>query len=129
MVDFNNAATVGIPATDVEKICVLQRRDNMIEAIESTNIKKQLNANPAIHIMKARLYSLFLNLQPALKRNKTKTYEVIEQLCRIPKDYNECMQGFTYLNTYLDEIKITRLDTIKTYDQDDIEAENKMKGY
>lgn len=52
--DFNNETTVGIPAADVERISILQRRYDMIEALEDYKKKRLNGVGVTLSIVRAR---------------------------------------------------------------------------
>ena len=70
MVDFDSGETVGTPASDIVRILLLQRRDYVIEAIEKYYQLKSGGVNHGLGVVRARLRSLFLEMQAALKRRK-----------------------------------------------------------
>ena len=129
MVDFNNEATIGTPAVDVVRILILQRHSDLIEAWEDYLKKKYSGVQPNKAIVSARLLSLFLQIQPAIKRRYTpKEYEKIEKELRGVGTEEDIQKQIYFLNEYLDDIKLTRIDTKKPYDKTKVEIENKAKG-
>lgn len=127
MVDFNNETTITTPAADVIKILILQRRNDFIEASESYLKGEFGGSTMEIDILKARLYSLFYELQAALKRHyKPKEYEVLIKELK-GQDYNTLMNAFFKINEWLDYMKLTRVDTKQRYDSTRVETENSMK--
>ena len=131
MVDFNNETTIGRPAVDIERVSVLQRRYEYIEALEDYNKHKFMNARKDTSIIRARLVSLFLELQGTIKRHlKEKEYNELYTNIFNAKDFEINLQSFLIINEFIDDkLKITRLDTQKYYDASNVEEENKEKGY
>jgi len=129
MVDFNNETTIGTPAVDIVRILILQRHSDLIEAWEMYNKEKGKGIQVRIGVVRARLFSLYLQLQPSLKRRlKPKTYVVVDKQIREAEKEEEVIKQLYFLNEYLDELRITRIDTKKQYDSTNTETENKAKG-
>lgn len=128
--DFNNETTVGVPAADVERISILQRRYDLIEAYEDYRKKKLMNAGVQLSIVRARLFSLFIEVQAMLKRRMSKAdYDLVLNGCLDSTNEFEIREIIFKINEQLDEVKLTRIDTSRVYDQTDVEAENKEKGF
>lgn len=124
MVDYNNETTIGTPANDVLKIQILERRSNVFEAYEDYNKKSAQGINSDTAFIKARVYTLWLELQAQFKRRLTeKKYTALLELVNSKKE-SDLLEVIYYFNEYLDEIRLTRLDTKKKYDSTDTEAEN-----
>lgn len=137
MVDFNNETTVGTPAVDVVRILILQRRADVIEALEVYNKQDDSGVDPPLPLVKSRIYSFFLELQGALKRklckkdkkgkNKSNDYDWLIKQLKSNK-FDELVDVFLYLNEYLDSIKLTRIDTKEQYDRSSFETDNRKNG-
>ena len=134
MVNFNNEATVSTPAINVMKILLLQSRENLIEALEFYNKKVTEGVNIEQSPVKARLGTLFLQLQPYLERTyKEKEYNNMLSAFQKNIFFNEkdipngdLLKLFIQLNNLMDSLKITRVDTRIQYDRTDIELDNAM---
>lgn len=130
MVDFNNDTTIGTPASDVEKISILQRRYDFIEAWEDYKKKKYRGIASPTDVIKVRLMSLFLEIQAMLKRRqKAEDYKDLYDKCMGGKDDKAILEAFITINEFIDVLRLTRIDTQKIYDSLDVEAENMEKGY
>ena len=128
--DFNNETTVGIPAADVERISILQRRYDLIEALEDYKKKRLRGSGVDLSIVRARLFSLFIEIQALLKRRlNEKDYNHILYSCLNSTKEEDLVLVIFLLNEQLDEIKLTRIDTSRVYDSKDVEEENKEKGF
>lgn len=128
MVDFNSDVTIGKPAVDIERVLVLQRRENVIEAIEQYNERHQIAGQASNHIIKSRLISMFLQMDGMLNRALTqKEYELLKDKIQ-SDDTDKLSEGFNELNRYLDKIKLTRIDNIKAHDSSNIEEDNASDG-
>ncbi len=131
MVDFDNEVTVGIPAVDVEKISILQRRHDLLEAYEDYKKKRFSGAGVPLSFVRARLISLFLEVQAMLQRRmKPEVYNKFKEDCFTEKaDENSILELVYIINGQLDEIKLTRVDTQKVYNERRVEEENKVKNF
>ena len=132
MVDFNNEATIGTPAADVERISILQRRYDLFEAYETYKKGRLSNVRTTLSITRARLISLFLELQAALERRLSKDgeYKKLKDLIFSDKlEEDDLLEAFFIINRELDKIKLITIDNQKVYDSTNVEEENKEKGY
>jgi len=128
VVDFNNETTIGTPAANIVKILLLQRRSDLIEAWELYKKKHYQNVDADISLVRARLFSWFLEFQAALQRRLSdKDYEA---LCgQIKSNEPEEIEAAIYaLNEQMDVIRLTRIDTKTAYDKTNVEIENREKG-
>lgn len=128
MVDFNNEATIGTPRHDILSVLILQRRNDVIEAIES--FKKieyqggEGNAGP----VRARLLSLFLEVRAAMKNSlKADDFAKLERSIG-STDMSDVSKALTTIDEWLYAKNITRIDNRAKVDTDDIEAVNKSHG-
>ena len=128
IVDFDNEATIGTPDVDIVRVLILQRRADVFEALEQYNKDNYANIQTDISVIKARLYSLFLELQGGLKRRlKAKDYnDLVKQLDS--KEPTDVLKVILMLNEYLDSLNLTKIDTKKKYDKTRVEKEHKVKG-
>jgi len=131
MVDFNNEATIGTPAGDVERISILQRRYDLIEAYESYKKARFQGANASLSISRARLISLFVELQASLERRFTSEVykELREKIFSDSLEEPDFIEAVFTINRELDKMRLITIDTQKVYDSLDVEEENKIKGY
>lgn len=110
MVDFNNETTVTRPAADIVRVLILERRNNVIEAFEFYANKDKQGISMGIAAIQSRLFSLFLELQASLKRKRKDRYEDIKAQVQSRK-YDDLLEAFFVINEYLDELKLTQIDT------------------
>jgi hypothetical protein len=131
MVDFNNEATISTPALEVEKISILQRRYDFLEAYEDYKKKRLLNTPQPLSYATARLITLFLECRALLQRRlKKEEFIKLEKLIfTTPEREKDILEIFYIINTQLDEVQLTKIDTNKVYDSTKVETENKAKGY
>ena len=131
MVDFNNETTIGTPAVDVVRILILQRRSDLIEAIERHNKISFQGSDTDGAVIRARLISLFIEVQAGLKRRLVaQDYEALKKRVYDPNaDYDTIMECLEYINSYLDELRLTRIDTKPLVDKTKWEEHNQAYGY
>jgi len=127
MVDFNAEATVSSSAYDILRVLILQRRNDVIDAIESY-LKIEEHSTPDTNIIRARMFSLFLEIQAMLKRkHRPDEYDSIKLLCT-DKDFVKLQDVFLIINEFLDENRLIRIDTKEIYDKTRVSKEDKAKG-
>jgi len=129
MVDFNNDTTVGMPAVDIERVSILQRRYDFIEAFEF--YKKRTLSNVAMpnDLVRSRLLSLFLQMQGGFKRRyDKKDYDRIKDACWNSKTEEDIIEAFYQLSEELDKLNITKIDNRRAVRRDIAEEENKDAG-
>lgn len=127
MVDFNNDVTIGTPAIDIVRVLILQRRNDVIEAMEAHNKAALQNIASDNSFVRARLSSFFLEIQAALKRHlNDKEYADLKAMIDSDKD-EDIMAAFIIMNEWTDKIRLTRIDTKNQYDSTRTEVENEEK--
>ena len=129
MVDFDNQTTIGTPASDVVKILILQRRADLFEALEFYNKKKFQGVDLDLAIVKARIITLWVELEETLHRKMKKDdYDRLKK--NIQSDKEETLiDCIIELNRFIgDKLRLTRLDTRQQYDSTRADTENKAKG-
>lgn len=131
MVDFNNDATIGTPAVDVERISILQRRYDLIEAIEHYYKNKFNNVTSPLSLVRSRLISLYLELESTIKRQcSDEDIKLIKEACFEKKSSEEnILEATTLINLLLDRLRLTRIDLKKDFDRKKIEDSNKHHEY
>lgn len=128
MVDFDNESTITTPASEIVKILILQRRYDLFEAVEKFQKQKAVGTDPDISLLKSRLYTLYLEVQSALKRKlKKEDYNILRE--KILSDSETTLfEAVDSINDFLDSIRLTVIDTRKVYDSTRVETENRAKG-
>lgn len=134
MVDFNNDTTItGRSAEDILRVIIMERRYNLFESIENyIKLSSQgAESEQEVAIVKARLFSLFLEIEETVKRHLEKEPEVMKQLeVYLASDkYEEILKAVKILMAVLDKVKLTRLDTRVPYDSTRVTVEDKVKGH
>jgi hypothetical protein len=128
MVDFNNETTVSTPAVDIVRVLILQRRADLMEALEDYLKKDGLGYSQSINIVKARLYTMFLEISGMLKRRAPQDYTRLETGIRGLEETEDIIKIVLEFNNILDDIGLTKIDTRKKFDSTIAELENEEKG-
>ena len=128
MVDFNAESTVSTPAGDIERVLILQRRADLMEAIEDYLKKEAQGYAQLINIVRSRLFTLFLQVSGMLHRKNPKAYETMKREIRGLDDIEKVIEVTLEFNDLLDDLGLTRIDTRTRYDKTRVEIENKEKG-
>lgn len=129
MVDFNNETTVGIAPAKIVKILILQARANLLDAWEDYKVKKYMNAGVSLNVVKARLFTMFLELQPSILRKPKGKIKVMQYLTTLDSwKEEEILKMIMELNEYMDQINLLRIDTKKFYDTSNVEEEDKERN-
>lgn len=124
MVDFNSEATVSASATDILRILILQRRNDVIDAMESY---RKIEPNGTSEIIRARMNSLFLEIAAMLKRKMGEDYEPLREKI-LSEEFKDLLEAFMSINVFLDDQRLTRIDTKQIYDSTRTSKEDEQKG-
>lgn len=131
MVDFNNQSTVSTPPGDVVKIVVLERREQVIEAIEQYYSVESAGLEPdhKVNILRARIMAFWNQIQAMVKRKRPAEYEEIRQDMSKAQKFVELVQAYEWMNEFVDEdLGLTQIDTRERYDRRRVEDVNSKKG-
>ena len=123
MVNFDNDNTIGTPAIDIVRVLVLEKRTNIIEVLESIN-KREGEDSFDNHVLKARIQSLYWELEGMLKRKKLDK-EISLLIFTKESDYDNLVKAFSMINTHMDAIRLTRIDTRNVVDRTRVENVNR----
>ena len=93
MVNFQSDEALKIPISDITKQLILEKRERLNEIIRIIWQDNQMTSDE-INLMKARLISLFMELQEHIKRHYPKKYEEITNLKNSQKfsDLDKCRE-------------------------------------
>ena len=128
MVDFNNEATIGTPAIDITRVLLLQRQNDVVEAVEHINKLDGTEQSEDINIIRARMFSLYLQMSGMLKRQlKPEQIDILKEVLK-KGNKEELIEQLLILNDVLDNIKLTRIDTKVVYNSTYVEKENDAKS-
>lgn len=133
MVDFNNESTVATPPGEVVKIVVLERREQVIEALESYHLSKFSKQDTAMKedLLHARLMAFWYQLQAMVKRRLkegAEDYRLVSEAIVKAEKPEEMIEAFAWLNEFVDEMGLTYIDARARYDRRNIEDANAKKG-
>jgi len=133
MVDFNNETTITTSPKNILSIVAIQNWVNIIEAMEKYYTNSFLDVDMDINYIQARILTLYLQFKPSFLNFYKKQPLILELFDKLSeekaKDFKQILEAFDYINLFLYEKKITRLDDSKTYDATDPFAENKARGF
>ena len=137
MVNFNDNNTISKPPTEIINMVVIEAWYNWRLAYETYLIYKYQRKGIFIHETKARLITLFNEMQSFLERSMPKrkdtdnpfTFEeVYHMLYSSELKEDNVKDIILLLNRRLDKIQLIKIDNKQRYDRHDMEAENKMSG-
>lgn len=124
----NNEGSITTTPHNLVKILILQRRSDVISAIEAYNkIKFQARRRSELstHDLRATLTSLYYEIEAILRRTDRKKADLIYKALSNPAaQYAKLIRVYQYLNKFLDDKELIRIDTKKSYDRTSIEQEN-----
>lgn len=129
----NFAQSSATPPLDVLKIMILQRRDSVLEAIESYYKMRDAGSSPPTFYVTSRVRSLFFDIEPVLRRyfseneEKKKEFAEIEAVC-LGRDVMKHINTFRRICSILDEKNLTKWDNMKKINSARVEEENEEKG-
>lgn len=138
MVNFNNDTTVGQTAGNLIRLLLIEARYNAFAAFEKYNDDISKGINSSQTIVRARLGTWLLELQPYLDRTTEKLEDQKKKLKSIKENlffgkknlsYKEVVEILEYLNNTSDKLRVTKLDTKQVWDTLDIETDNLNEGY
>lgn len=137
MVDFNSANTVSTPPGDVFKIVVLERREQVIEALESYHSIEGsgIELQHKLSIIRSRVLAFWYQIQAmvlrrigAKPRKDAHTYEEVSRAIYKAKTFDDLREAYEWMNNFVDEMGLTKIDTRRNYDDYDIEEANELEG-
>lgn len=104
--------TESTPAVEIVKIMLLQRLNDLYDSIELYNKEISLGiSSNKLPLVKSRLLTLFISLQPTIKRQKSSTdYDSLLKKARSPTNIDDILEVTFTLNEILDSLKVTRID-------------------
>jgi len=132
MVDFHSDAMVTTPSWEILKLLALEKRENLMLAIEFYFKNKYLGSDVEqdTNIIRGRLWCLYYELEAWLIRTyATKEINEVKRKIdsRIRDDAGnpkEVFEAASFINKFMDDKKLTRIDNIKSIDRTRVELEN-----
>lgn len=130
MVNYNNDTTISTPPGDILKVAILERRAFFINSVEEYMKQKNRGAEPSRHYINAALVSLFLEIRDSLEKGLAKEdFLALEKKVNDPESYQQALEAFQSMSSFLYRKNLTKFDTRKDTDNDDVEANNKAHGF
>ena len=138
MVNFDNDSTVSTPPGDVVKIVVLERREQVIEALEAFYYVDHNHQETSARegILYSRIMALWFQIQAMVYRRLDKAkgteedpnYQQIEEMIVKGKKFDQMVRSFEWMNVFVDDMGLTFIDSRPRYDRRNIEDANEKKG-
>jgi hypothetical protein len=131
VVDFNNESTVATPPGEVVKIVVLERREQVIEALESyyVSVAGSRETHHKVATLRARVMAFWFQVQAmARRRLKDNKYDEVERSIGEARSFEELVGAFEWLNEFVDDMGLTFIDGRARYDRSRVEDANTKKG-
>jgi hypothetical protein len=131
MVDFRSDATVTTPSWELLKILALEKRENLMLAIEFYFKHKydEQALEQDLDMIRSRLWCLYYELEAWLKRSYAHAELDAVHLKIDSKSADEVFEVVTFLNKFMDDKKLTRIDNLKSFDRTRVELENDEDEY
>ena len=127
MVDFDNETTITRPAADIERVLILQKREDFLNAFEQYSKQNRRNVQVETHVLGSRIEALFMQIE-AMLRDHLKPEEFIALHEKVKSEEpEELIQSFFTISGLLRDIHLTKIDTMKKPPLH-IVARNKMAG-
>lgn len=125
--------TLTTPPAIILKIMILERRQELINAIEEYNNKKFLGAGWPTNKLKSLLYSLFYEIDAGLRKEYDKEKDGVNLYKDFKKklesaEAEELIKAFGFIEDFLYKKNLTRWDLKQYYDTSNVELENYYKG-
>lgn len=129
MVDFKSDATVTTPSWDILKLLALEKRESLILSVEFYFKNQYLGSDSEndLNIIRARLWCLYYELESWIKRTKQQAEIESLQLNIKEGDEKQILSAVSYINQFMDEMNLTRIDTKKVYNKGRVEVENELQ--
>lgn len=131
MVNFNDGETITTPSWNVLKILALEKRENVMLAIDFFFKNKYIgdDQDHDIDMVRTRLWCLYYELEAWLQRTyNNKDLQDLKALFD-HKDYKKVLEAFSFLNKFMDEKNLIKIDNIRSRDRTRVELENDNDDY
>jgi hypothetical protein len=131
MVDFKTDGTMTTPSWEIIKLLALEKRENLMLAIEFYFKHKyeEHESEQDINIVRARLWVLYYELEAWLKRTFQEEALLLYRARIDSNKVDEVFEVVSWLNKFMDDKKLTRIDNIKSIDRTRVELENESDDY
>ena len=131
MVDFNSDGALGTNRSHILDLVILGRRDEWLNTFQKFQISKVENGSDQIrllNILRGIAQTMEFEIRETLKRRLNKEYDKFKEELYHSQEEKVLMNCFDQINTVLDKLQITRIDTRKQIDFTNIEESNTAKG-
>ena len=132
MADFRNDGTMTTPSWELIKILALQKREDLMLAIEfymKHKYEDQHESEQDINFVRARLWVLFYELEAWLKRAYSEQVILLYTGKIDSKEKKDVFEVVSWINKFMDEQKLTRIDNIKKNDTTRVMLDNESDEY
>lgn len=133
MADFRNDNTMTTPSWELIKILALQKREDLMLAIEfymKHKYEDQHEDNDVeLNFVRARLWVLYYELEAWLNRAYDNEVILLYTGKIDSKKKEEVFEVVTWINKFMDEQKLTRIDNIKKQDNTRVMQDNESDEY
>ena len=133
MTDFRNE-TMTTPSWELIKILALQKREDLMLAIEFYMKHKYEDRHSDdneldLNFVRARLWVLYYELEAWLKRAYSEEVILLYTGKIDSKKKEEVFEVVSWINKFMDEQKLTRIDNIKKSDTTRVMQDNESDEY
>ena len=134
MVNFESEQLLTTNKGEILNLIVLGRRDELLNTFQvwrESCISNSASEKTQEYKLRSCLFTIFLELERPLDRNLDKeAYLELKNFVNTKDDVEEkdILKAYSTINTFLDKINLTKIDTKKNFDSRNLEAENKEKG-
>lgn len=139
MVDFNSEGTITTPSYEVEKILILEKRENAILALGFYRRQESQSVPPEVMdeskgIFKSRLWELFIQIESWLQESggihaatkKPLADWIRESLASNDIQFEELDEIMKAMGSFLFSNGLTKINSKRRYDKGRVEVENAM---
>lgn len=125
---YNELGNTTRPISELIKIEILEARYNMLESVEKYTQLNFHSSDNDLSYIKSRTFRLFLVIYRMLERNmKAEEFNKLKENV-ISNDVNVLLKAINTLNTFLEDIGLTKIDTEEIYDPTEVYMTDKRKG-
>ncbi len=128
--NYNNDTTISTPPGDILKVAILERRAFFINSVEQYMKDQSRGVTPNLQFINAGLMCLFLELADSLEKDLSKEeFEQLREKAVSNQSFDDALKTFASLSAFLYKKNVTKFDTRKEIESDDIEGNNKSHGF
>lgn len=129
MVNFNEASTLATPSMELLRILILEKRENLILAIEFYLKDKFMSGDleGELAVMKARAWSLYLELEPWLNKSQPESQASL-LACLDSGKAEDILKAVSFFNRFLYEYGLIKIDIRESINKLDLAGEDASRG-